>query len=321
MASINKGKGTLLKNKGKIKWSAGLVYCIVLLIFGFLIQNISDNWSQVLEIRVNFQPGLLSLSVLLLISYFFLLALLWELITRRVGLKLPLRRTVYYWFLSQLGKYVPGKIVFVMSRAYFYKKEGFRISITASAFLLETIAGVISLSLISLILIAPYLTRDMVYLVLVLLLVLFGLHPRMVELAVSGLNRLLGRQSVALNVRWRDWILINVLYGCNFFLLAGGAFFLFCKSIFNVNGEQALFLIGALGLSGALGMIAFFAPAGLGVREGSLFFLLSKIMPEAEAAVISISSRVWMMCSELILIAIVYGIFHSGSVFGKGEKR
>jgi len=70
-----------------------------------------------------------------------------------------------------------------------------------------------------------------------------------------------------------------------------------------------------------LGMIAFFAPAGLGVREGSLFFLLSKIMPEAEAAVISISSRVWMMCSELILIAIVYGIFHSGSVFGKGEKR
>ena len=86
-----------------------------------------------------------------------------------------------------------------------------------------------------------------------LLFVLLFFHPGVVEVVVSLLNRKLGRQPIALRVSMKDWIILNCLYGLNFFLLAGGAFSLFCKSILDCNGEQVLFLIGALGLSGALG--------------------------------------------------------------------
>lgn len=264
---------------------------------------------------------MLSFSVFLLISYFFALALLWELITRKVGLTLPLTKTIYYWFLSQLGKYVPGKIVFMISRAYFYKKEGFRVSLTVSSFLLETAAGVISLSLLSIVLIAHHVTKEILYFIPLLICAIFFFNPKIVERMVNLLNRIMEKQPVALGVKIGDWIVINCLYGLSFFLLAGGAFFFFCKSMFDFNGEHLLFLIGALGLSGALGMIAFFTPSGLGVREGSLFFLLSKIMPETEAAVIAISSRVWMMCSELMVIAIIYGAFHFRRVVNRGKGK
>ena len=319
--SISGEKDTLPKENKKRRWSTALVYFIILLIFVFLVWKILENWSQVIKIERTFQPSLLSFSIILLITYFFSLALLWDLITRKIGLKLPFKKALYYWFLSQLGKYVPGKIVSMMGRSYFYKKEGFRMSLTASAFLLEAIAGVISLSLLSVMLIAHDVAREVLYLFPILLLALLFLYPKMVEHIVSLLNRTVGRQPITLRVRMRDWLLLNFLYGLNFFLLAGGAFFFFCKSILDFNEGQILFLIGALGISGVLGMIAFFTPSGFGVREGSLFFLLCKVMPEADAAVISVSSRLWMMCSELILIGIIYSIFHFGDIFSKLAKH
>jgi hypothetical protein len=203
-------------NKGQ-RWFIGLVYATILLIFVFLAQRILANWSQVLKIGITFQPGFLSLSILLLISYFFSLALLWNLITGKVGLKLPFRKTAYYWFISQLGKYVPGKIVFMMSRAYFYKKEGFRVSLTASAFLLEAVAVATSISLFSVILITHYVAKEFLYLIPILVMSLLFFHPKMVGLIVSLFNQVLGRQAIALRVGMKDWLSCNFLYGLNFF--------------------------------------------------------------------------------------------------------
>ena len=224
MNDINREKSTLSKDKKERRWSTGLAYLIILLIFGFLAQKILENWSQVIKIERTFQPSLLSFSILLLITYFFSLSLLWNLITRKVGLKLPFKKAVYYWFLSQLGKYVPGKIFSMMGRSYLYKKEGFRMSLTSSAFLLEAIAGVISLSLLSVMLIAHDVAGEVLYLFPILLLALLFFHPKMVEHIVNLLNRAVGRQPITLRVRMRDWFLLNFLYGLNFFLLAGGAF-------------------------------------------------------------------------------------------------
>lgn len=309
------------KNRKERVWFTVLVYCIIFLIFGFLMQKILDNWYQVLETGIKFKLGFLSLSIFLFFFYLFSLMLLWILITRKIGLKLSFGKNIYYWFVSQLGKYVPGKIVFLMSRAYFYKREGFRTSLTTSAFLIETAAGVISVSLLSIMLIYHYVTKEIVYLVPILLFALLFFQPKMVEHIVSLCSKIIGRQPVTLRLRMKDWIVLNFLYGLNYFILGGGAFFFFCKSIIDLDGEKGLFLIGALGLSSVLGMIAFFTPSGLGVREGSLFFLLSKVMSEGEAAVISVSSRVWMMCSELILIAIIYGVFHFSRSITVQENR
>jgi uncharacterized membrane protein YbhN (UPF0104 family) len=63
-----------------------------------------------------------------------------------------------------------------------------------------------------------------------------------------------------------------------------------------------------------LGLIAVFAPMGLGVREGILVYFLSYLMPSAVAVVISILTRLWMTFIEIGLIGMIYlvGKFRQG---------
>jgi uncharacterized membrane protein YbhN (UPF0104 family) len=81
-----------------------------------------------------------------------------------------------------------------------------------------------------------------------------------------------------------------------------------------VSSKYIIFLTGALAISSTLGLIAIFAPSGLGVREGALVYLLSFMMATPVAVIISILTRIWMTLIEIGLIGMVYLI----SRFQKG---
>jgi len=70
--------------------------------------------------------------------------------------------------------------------------------------------------------------------------------------------------------------------------------------------QYILFLTGALAISSTLGLIAIFAPSGLGVREGVLVYLLSFMMATPVAVIISILTRLWMTLIEIGLIGVIY---------------
>ena len=97
-------------------------------------------------------------------------------------------------------------------------------------------------------------------------------------------------------------------------MVGGIGFYLFVDSVFPVSPHQILFLTGALAFSSILGLIAIFAPSGLGVREGALVYLLSLMMPESVAVIISILTRIWMTLIEIGLTGVVYllGQFKKG---------
>jgi uncharacterized membrane protein YbhN (UPF0104 family) len=81
--------------------------------------------------------------------------------------------------------------------------------------------------------------------------------------------------------------------------------------------QYILFLTGALAISSTLGLIAIFAPSGLGVREGALVYILSFMMATPVAVIISILTRIWMTLVEIGLIGMVY-LFYK---LQKQEKR
>jgi uncharacterized membrane protein YbhN (UPF0104 family) len=84
-----------------------------------------------------------------------------------------------------------------------------------------------------------------------------------------------------------------------------------------VAPQYILFLTGALGISSTLGLIAVFAPSGLGVREGALVYLLSFMMATPVAVIISILTRIWLTLIEIGLIGMIYLL----DKFQKQEKR
>ena len=77
-------------------------------------------------------------------------------------------------------------------------------------------------------------------------------------------------------------------------------------SIYPLPVSQFLYAAGIYGISCIIGILAIFAPSGIGVREGIMVLGLGLVMPSEYAVIISIVSRLWMSVSELILIGIAF---------------
>ena len=59
-------------------------------------------------------------------------------------------------------------------------------------------------------------------------------------------------------------------------------------------------------VSAIMGILAVFAPSGLGVREGIIVAGLMLIMPESDAMIISVVSRLWQTIPELLLVVLAF---------------
>jgi uncharacterized membrane protein YbhN (UPF0104 family) len=80
-------------------------------------------------------------------------------------------------------------------------------------------------------------------------------------------------------------------------------------------------LTGALAFSSTLGLVALFAPSGLGIREGALVYLLSFMVATPVAVIISILTRIWMTLIEIGLIGMVYLISRFQKESEKGSQN
>lgn len=76
-----------------------------------------------------------------------------------------------------------------------------------------------------------------------------------------------------------------------------------------LDASQVLFLLSANALAFVAGFIAFFAPGGIGVREGVLVAMLSGSMSLAEAVNIAILYRVWLVLADALA-----GLFSIGLI-------
>ena len=90
-------------------------------------------------------------------------------------------------------------------------------------------------------------------------------------------------------------------------LIVGFGFFILTKSIYPAaEWSQMLYCAGIWGVSAIMGILAIFAPSGLGVREGIIVAGLMLIMPQSDAMVISVVSRLWQTIPELLLVAMAF---------------
>ncbi len=86
----------------------------------------------------------------------------------------------------------------------------------------------------------------------------------------------------------------------------GIAFFVFVKSIHPIPFRHLLMLIGLYPLAWSIGFLSLVTPGGLGVREGFLSLLLTLCMPPATATLVALLSRVWVMSAEILLASIAW---------------
>lgn len=299
-----------------VKW------IIVITIFFFLGKMVWENWAQVKEASFTCRPFPLILSTLIFAFSYFIQVWAWYLITLKLGIAISIRETLESWFYSQMGKYLPGKVWLLLSRFYFYESKGKSKKAISIALYLETATILLAAGLLFLIALIFFKEIKLFgygnrweWLVVPFILAFVFIHPRILQKIVNWLFIRFKREPISLTITYPD--VLFIFFVCILAWLVGGVgFYLFLVSVFPVSSQHLIFLTGALAISSTLGLIAIFAPGGLGVREGALVYLLSFIMPVPVAVIISILTRLWMTLIEIGLIGIVYftSLFKSGLI-------
>ncbi len=320
----------LIHKKWQFLYHPFFRWAIVGIIFLFLGKMVWDNWGQVRNASFTFEVVPLLLSTLLFAFSYFIQIWAWYLITLRLKIALSPSETLESWFYSQLGKYPPGKIWLLLSRFYFYESKGKSKKNISVALYFEMVTMIAAAAVIFLAVLIFHQEIGFFYswgrygwLVLLSLLGLVFLHPSVLEKILNWVLVQWKREPISLSISYSH--ILWILFVCILSWIVGGiGFYLFIDSVYPVTSQYVLFLTGALAVSSMLGLMAIFAPSGLGVREGALVYLLSFVMATPIAVIISILTRIWMTLIEIGLIGVIY-LFRKfqrqGNGKGHGEKE
>jgi len=272
----------------------GLVFVVAAMVAA--IVGLSDSWTSIWAIASELSWWRVVSPFMLVLAGVASTALVWSRALARCGHPLPIRDAAPVFFVGQLGKYLPGSVWSIGAAAIMLRRRAVLVSTSVAA------------SLIFLLLhFAPGLAIAGVV-------VLSG-HTRLPEwwgigLALSGLvtltppvmrrvGRLLNRAGV-FEWSWVDALLVFVTM-CVAWALYTGALFVTAPA---ASTTAVPTLMAAFVLAFAAGVAVPLAPAGVGVREALLIFLLTPSLGFEVAAAVSLFSRVTHTVADLLLAGV-----------------
>ncbi len=293
-------------------------FLVILIIFFFLGKSLYHNLGELSASKWSIKPLPLIFSFLLLIINLAISAFVWKKILQLFGASLPFSRSFKIMSLSGLGKYLPGKIWLYLSQIYLSRKAEIPKSVCifslfllfaaynlagllvfiASLFLWKNISPIsISISFLAGCFIFP---------------IIFS--PRILNGVLKTISRFFKRLKekfpsgeLTFRAEMRKTVEIILILLADWIIFGVAVYFL-VNSFYHLDLSQTVILCGIFAISSILGILSFFVPAGLGVREGVQSYLLGMFIPVSVAILISLVMRVWMTLGELICFFIALKI-------------
>lgn len=279
---------------------------ITALIFFFLIRTVANNWAEIRDYPWDFNYSLLIGSWGFIIFIFIFLISLWRLILRRLGSNLSFQKAFKIWFISSLGRYIPGKIWQILGMIYLSQREGVPVEqSTTSAVLVQTFS-IIPGAILGLVTTITLVSEPSYWFYLLFPLIAAGIlivHPPFLERIANFFCRKLKRPSIHFEARFTDSLRFMLFYLLSWFLY-GFAFFLFVRSATSIPWQNFPTFPGIFAGAYLLGLLMVLVPGGLGVREGAMAYLLSFHLPFPVATAVALASRLWLTIAELICVSI-----------------
>ena len=249
---------------------------------------------------------LLAASLGLLPTGFLCLVASWNVLLARGGCPVRFSEGLAALGLSVLGNYVPGKVWLIVGRAgYVAARHGYSfaetsvLSLHAQLITLWTglaIGAAGALAIGGVRLWGPLVA--LLWIALTLTIFSRGVHA----VVARVVGRLLGRQ-VSIPLLSFNTSMQSAAWAAIAWLAWSFAFFLFLAALDleNVSAVDGL----AFPLAATLGVLAVFAPGGLGAREGVLVgYLVLTGHSAAEATAVAVAARLWFLAGELALFAL-----------------
>jgi hypothetical protein len=292
----------------------GLQWLLGLAVAYFVVTSVVANWGQIKnsQARVELDAGALATAAAMVLASYAVLIGAWRIVL--AGWSGPTRlryvEAARIWCLSNLARYVPGKVWQIGGMAALAKRAGVSPWAAAGSAIIVQLVSVATGALITG-LAAPE----------------WKAHPWAVAgcgmIAAGTAAALAWRTGTGLLSRWmgamlgrrlelepvgKAALLVAAAVSTLAWLAQGVALYL-CAT--GLVGPTRLGVWSAVGIftGGTLaGLLAVFTPGGLGVREGVLGLWLAPLMGPRRAIIVLIGSRLMLTTTELLAAAITFPV-------------
>jgi hypothetical protein len=291
---------------------------IVFVIFGFLVLTVVSQWSEIQDKGVHFHVLWLIPAILILVTFFALSALAWDLILRCLGYRVGVGQAQVAWGQPILARYVPGSVLYVLGRVLLSERIGVPRRMTVASIAYEQ-----AISATSAIIFSAYFfithpdLEDQPLRWAVLLLIpaaIALLHPRVFGPLANRLLRAFGREPLPAVISMRDVAGLLAFFLLNWSVITVGTYCV-ARSVSNVSPGDMLTVGSAQALGYVAALATLVAPAGLGVRDAVFAWAVKSAVPGGSFALgslIAIAVR-----GVLTLVEVIY----SGAVTALGRRQ
>ena len=267
----------------------------------FAVWAVAANWRGVSDALSQLLPWTVVAAVPAGFATTAVALLVWRSLLADFGHRLSLPAAGRIFFISQLGKYVPGSVWSILAqielsrRHHIPKRTNVAVGVLAIAIAVTTGLGVAALML-------PFgggaTARHYWWILLVLPVFATALHPRILGPTLNQVLRLGRREPLPRTPSGRGLsrtvglqVLVWLCLGLQVWLLLIG--------LGAPPGPSLPVAIGGYALAYSLGQMAVGLPAGAGIREAALTIALSTVVPAPAALVVALVARAIMTMVDL----------------------
>jgi hypothetical protein len=285
---------------------------IAVLIFGFLVLTVVNQWSEIKEEGVHFHVLWLIPAFIVLPIFYALSALGWDLILRFLGHRIGVGRAQVAWGQPLLARYVPGSVLYVLGRLMLTERAGVPRRTTLASIVYEQ-----AISATSAVIVAAYFFishpdlegepwRWAVLLAIPAAIAL--LHPRVFGPLADRVLRAFGREPLPAVIPLAGILVLIGFYAINWGVISLGIYCV-ARSVSSIPFSEVLTVGSAQAVGYIAALVTLVAPAGLGVRDAAFAWAAQVAVPGgktfAVASLIAIAVRGVLTAVEVLYVGLV----------------
>ena len=286
--------------------SKALQATLLIVTIGFCAWAVRNEWSKAGDSIANANIGYLIVSLALVAAYYLVFILGWIRMLAAWRIKISYRVALQAEMVSMLAKYLPGGVWTPAARAVALRRAG---GVTDTPTVLASILVEAALSAISgvIVFVASLawvrgVNAPLPLLIAFALLCAALLHPRVFRPLSRRVLRPFGATVEPLPF---GLTMMLLLFYCGTWLIGGFALYFLLRSVGADPGLSTVAFLGGTSAVGAIvAVLAVFSPSGLGVREASMYGLLTAIVPDGPALGAALMNRLTITVVEVALFGV-----------------
>lgn len=273
---------------------------VVLAVASYLV---AANWNDLRRAAVEIGAVAMIGSAFLGLFGTALISRVWRAYLRGVGVIAPERDVDQVFFVTQLGKYLPGSVWPVLAQMEAGRRWGANRStmLVSSALMLAMLTAT---GLVLGMVLLPWSSgsglRAYWWTAFFLVPLAALLHPKVLPWSVDRALRMIGREPAGVRLTVRA-TLLGCLWSLAAWLVLGLHVYVLVASLGVVGVTGLVVAVGGMALAWAVGLIVVPAPAGAGVRDTVLVLTLSPFTGPTAALTVALASRLILLCADLVL--------------------